>query len=136
MKKFVENKFDSAEFSAELVVNKVSYYKEETKMTSVNELTSWEMMDKLTRYKTDWKMGRLKFSEAVVNDINLLMESATIIREELVKLFVKFGSTMSEAEYYADINMEEACDMQADWNLKDMLDRLWAEKYYELEGNV
>lgn len=136
MKKFVENKFDSAEFSAELVVNKVSHYKEETKMTSVNELTSREMMDKLTRYKTDWKMGRLKFSEAVVNDINLLMESATIIREELVKLFVKFGSTMSEAEYYADINMGEARDMQADWNLKDMLDRLWAENYYELEGNV
>lgn len=132
----ITSKFEIAEFSAELVVNKVSYYKEETKMTSVNELTSWEMMDKLTRYKTDWKMGRLKFSEAVVNDINLLMESASIIREELVKLFVKFGSTMSEAEYYADINMEEARDMQADWNLKDMMDRLWAEKYYELEGNV
>ena len=105
-------------------------------MTSVNELTSWEMMDKLTRYKTDWKMGSLKFLEAVVNDINLLMESATIIREELVKLFVKFGSTMREAEYYADINMEEARDMQAELNLKDMLDRLWAEKFYELEGNV
>ena len=135
MKKFVENKFDSAEFSAELVVNK-SYYKGEVKMTSVNVLTSWEMMDKLTSYKTDWKMGRLKFSEAVVNDINLLMESATIIREEIVKLFVKFGSPMSEAEYYADLNMAEARDMQADLNLSDMLDRLWAEIYYELEGNV
>ena len=135
MKKFVENKFDSAEFSAELVVNKSSY-KGEVKMTSVNVLTSWEMMDKLTSYKTDWKMGRLKFSEAVVNDINLLMESATIIREEIVKLFVKFGSPMSEAEYYADLNMAEARDMQAELNLSDMLDRLWAEKYYELEGNV
>ena len=135
MKKFVENKFDSAEFSAELVVNKSSY-KGELKMTSVNVLTSWEMMDKLTSYKTDWKMGRLKFSEAVVNDINLLMESATIIREEIVKLFVKFGSPMSEAEYYADLNMAEARDMQAELNLSDMLDRLWAEKYYELEGNV
>ena len=135
MKKFVENKFDSAEFSAELVVNK-SYYKGEVKMTSVNVLTSWEMMDKLTSYKTDWKMGRLKFSAAVVNDINLLMESATIIREEIVKLFVKFGSPMSEAEYYADLNMAEARDMQAELNLSDMLDRLWAEKYYELEGNV
>lgn len=132
----ITSKFEIAEFSAELVVNKVSYYKEETKMTSVNELTSWEMMDKLTRYKTDWKMGRLKFSEAVVNDINLLMESATIIREEIVKLFVKFGSSMSEAEHYADINMEEARDMQADWNSKDMLDRLWAEKYYELEDII
>ena len=81
-------------------------------------------------------MGRLKFSEAVVNDINLLMESATIIREEIVKLFVKFGSPMSEAEYYADLNMAEARDMQAELNLSDMLDRLWAEKYYELEGNV
>ena len=135
MKKFVENKFDSAEFSAELVVNKSSY-KGEVKMTSVNVLTSWEMMDKLTSYKTDWKMGRLKFSEAVENDINLLMESATIIREEIVKLFVKFGSPMSEAEYYADLNMAEARDMQAELNLSDMLDRLWAEKYYELEGNV
>ena len=132
----ITSKFEIAEFSAELVVNKVSYYKEETKMTSVNELTSWEMMDKLTSYKTDWKMGRLKFSEAVVNDINLLMESATIIREEIVKLFVKFGSPMSEAEYYADLNMAEARDMQAELNLSDMLDRLWAEKYYELEGNV
>ena len=136
MVKKTTKKFESAEFSAELVVNKVSYYKEKTKMTSVNELTSWEMMDKLTRYKTDWKMGRLKFSEAVVNDINLLMESATIIREEIVKLFVKFGSPMSEAEYYADLNMAEARDMQAELNLSDMLDRLWAEKYYELEGNV
>ena len=130
----ITRKFESAEFSAELVVNKSSNSKEEVKMTSLNELTSWEMMDKLTSYKTDWKMGRLKFSETVVNDINLLMESATIIREEIVKLFVKFGSSMSEAEHYADINMEEARDMQADWNSKDMLDRLWAEKYYELEG--
>ena len=132
VKKTTKN-FEGAEFSAELVVNKSSY-KGEVKMTSVNVLTSWEMMDKLTSYKTDWKMGRLKFSEAVVNDINLLMESATIIREEIVKLFVKFGSPMSEAEYYADINMAEARDMQAELNLSDMLDRLWAEKYYELEG--
>lgn len=134
VKKTTKN-FEGAEFSAELVVNKSSY-KGEVKMTSVNVLTSWEMMDKLTSYKTDWKMGRLKFSEAVVNDIYLLMESATIIREEIVKLFVKFGSPMSEAEYYADLNMAEARDMQAELNLSDMLDRLWAEKYYELEGNV
>lgn len=136
MVKNITSKFESAEFSAELVVNKVSYYKEETKMTSVNELTSWEMMDKLSKYMIRWKAGALNLSEKVVAEINTLMESESIIREEIVKLFVEFDTPMSEAEYYADLRMSEARDMQADLNLKDMLDRLWAENYYELEGNV
>ena len=106
-------------------------------MTTVtNKLTSWEMMDKLSKYKVQWKAGNLDFSEKVVAEINTLRESETIIREEMVKLFVKFGSPMCEAEYYADLNMTEARDMQAELNLSDMLDRLWAEKYYELESII
>ena len=98
-------------------------------MTIVNKLTGWEMMDKLSKYRIMWKSGVLDFSEKVVTEVNTLMESESIIREEMVVLFVKFGSPMSEAEYYADLNMAEARDMQAELNLKDMLDRLWAEKY-------
>ena len=120
--------------SIKVVLNKLSNSKEESKMITVNKLTGWEMMDRLLKFRTLWKAGDLDYSEKVVTEINTLMESETIIREEIVKLFVKFGSSMSEAEHYADINMEEARDMQADWNSKDMLDRLWAEKYYELEG--
>ena len=105
-------------------------------MTIVNKLTGWEMMDKLSKYRIMWKSGVLDFSEKVVTEVNTLMESESIIREEMVVLFVKFGSPMSKDEYYADLNMAEARDMQAELNLSDMLDRLWAEKYYELEGNV
>ena len=105
-------------------------------MTIVNKLTGWEMMDKLSKYRIMWKSGVLDFSEKVVTEVNTLMEAESIIREEMVKLFVEFGTPMSEAEYVADLRMAEVRDMQAELNLKHMLGRLWTEKYYELEGNV
>ena len=104
--------------------------------TETNKLPDLIKMGRLLKYKIMWMSGELDFSEKVVTEINTLMESETIIREEMVKLFVEFGTPMSEAEYVADLRMAEVRDMQAELNLKHMLGRLWTEKYYELEGNV
>ena len=56
--------------------------------TETNKLPDLLKMGRLLKYKIMWKSGELDFSEKVVTEINTLMESETIIREEIVNIFV------------------------------------------------
>ena len=56
------------------------------------------------------------------------MESEAIIYEEIFNLLKRFDFTDAEASHYASLRIDEARDMQADWDLKVMLAKLWEEK--------
>ena len=98
------------------------------KMITVNKLTGLEKAERLLGYIHKWINGWLELSEEVLKEINHLMESEAIIYEEIFNLLKRFDCTDAEASHYASLRIDEARDMQADWDLKVMLAKLWEEK--------